>query len=87
MMTEFKKCAEPDSQSVNYFIDFNQIGYSALVRLSSSDHKLVFANFCSYGRSLRSGIMRVNLFELIQSVLCLCSSVGTTLLYSIQDEV
>ena len=47
---------------------------SALVRLSSSDHNVVFASLCSYGISLRSGIMRVNLlwdFELFQSVLSL----------------
>ena len=55
VMTEFKKCAEPDS--VNYFIDFNQIGPCT----STSDHNLVLASLCSYERPLRSGIMRVNL--------------------------
>jgi len=34
---------------------------SALVHLSSSDHNLVLASLCSYARSMRLGIMWVNL--------------------------
>jgi len=55
----------------NPWIILNTSMRSALIRLSSNDHKLSFCNLVSYGRCLTDGIILVNLF-------CICSTSVTT---------